>query len=421
MGKRPPPPRTTSDAATFSADVAIVGGGVAGASLAAALARQGFGVVVIERGAHFRDRIRGEALHPWGAAEAAALGLIELLREAEARPLPVWQRYHDRQPDDPYLWAEDAPDDRVEWGVPHPALQEALLAHAQSAGARVIRPARVVAFRRGSPSTLSIAGDRSIETVRARLVVGADGRRSQARRWIGAAVHADPVHHQIGGGLIAGGTLDPDAAHQGFLPGGMVMIVPQAEGRSRGYFVCDPERAAGFRGQAGETFLAACASAFPDGALAGARPAGPVAFFPGADTWAAPITGDGVTLVGDAAGANDPSQGHGLSLAFRDARDLRDQLTGQRPERWPMALDAYAARRAADFAVLRAHAQWSGLLLTEQGPEAERRLERVRRAREADPTAGGFAGIYLFGPDGLTADDAARRHFFGEDLPDRIS
>jgi 2-polyprenyl-6-methoxyphenol hydroxylase-like FAD-dependent oxidoreductase len=150
--------------------------------------------------------------------------------------------------------------------------------------------------------------------------------------------------------------------------------------------------------------------------LEDATSAGPVAFFPGADTWAERLVDDGVVLVGDAAGANDPSQGHGLSLAFRDARELRDHLTGTRPGGWSAALTRYAERRVADFAVLRAHAQWSGLLLTEQGATADARRERVKRAREEDPTAGGFAGIYLFGPSGLVADEAARRHFFGEDL-----
>ncbi|MDQ3780771.1 MAG: FAD-dependent monooxygenase, partial [Chloroflexota bacterium] len=56
-------------------DVAIVGGGVAGSSLGATLAAAGIGVVIVEREARFRDRIRGEGLHPWGAAEANRLGL----------------------------------------------------------------------------------------------------------------------------------------------------------------------------------------------------------------------------------------------------------------------------------------------------------------------------------------------------------
>jgi 2-polyprenyl-6-methoxyphenol hydroxylase-like FAD-dependent oxidoreductase len=403
--------------ATLTVDVAIVGGGVAGSSLAAALAGAGLGVAVVERVARFRDRIRGEALHPWGAAEADRLGLVPVLRAAGGQPLPVWQRYRERAAEEPYRWAEDVPAGHVEWGVSHPALQEALLAHAAGRGARVLRPARVAGFRRGSRPELSVDGDPAVESVRARLVVGADGRASAARRWLGAASHADPVHHSIGGCLLAGVALDGGAAHQAFFPGGMALVFPQGGGRQRGYLVCDPERAAQFRGPtARAAFVAACADAFPEGAFREARAVGPAGFFPSADTWADPIAGDGVVLVGDAAGANDPSQGHGLSLAFRDARALRDRLLGTDPAAWPAATAAFAADRAAAFAVLRAHAIWAGILLVDQGPEADRRRERVARAREADPTAGGFAGIHAFGPAGLVADEAARRHFFGEDL-----
>ena len=118
-------------------------------------------------------------------------------------------------------------------------------------------------------------------------------------------------------------------------------------------------------------------------------------------------------LVGDAAGANDPSQGHGLSLAFRDARELRDLLLDG-PD-WSAAVGAFAERRVAYVAPLRAHARWVGVLTTEQGAEADARRDRVARARETDPSAGGFAGIYAFGPDGLVGDEAARRRFFGDD------
>jgi hypothetical protein len=50
------------------------------------------------------------------------------------------------------------------------------------------------------------------------------------------------------------------------------------------------------------------------------------------------------------------------------------------------------------------------------GLEADNRRERHARAREIDPTLGGFALLEEIGPDGLIADEAARRHFFGEDL-----
>ncbi|MDQ3411333.1 MAG: FAD-dependent oxidoreductase [Chloroflexota bacterium] len=47
-------------------DIVVIGAGVAGLSAAHALAELGLGVIVVESSPGFRDRIRGEALHPWG-------------------------------------------------------------------------------------------------------------------------------------------------------------------------------------------------------------------------------------------------------------------------------------------------------------------------------------------------------------------
>ena len=406
-----------STPANLTVDVAVVGGGIAGASLAASLARAGLGVTIVERERRFRDRVRGEALHPWGAAEADRLGLVPLLRAAGGRPLPVWQRYADRAPIDPYLWSDDLPHGLVEWAIPHPSLQETLLAHAASCGARLVRPARVISYRRvAGRAEIDIAAADDLRTVCARIVVGADGGHSPARRWLGAATKRDPVHHMIGGGLLDGVSLDASSTHQAYPPGGMVVIFPQGDGRARAYVVCDPARAATYRGSAAVAdFIAACATPLPEGAFALAVAAGPVAFFPAVDVWPDRLTSDRLVLIGDAAGVNDPSQGHGLSLAFRDARELRDLLLDDAD--WSRAISMFAARRAAYAAVLRAHARWAGLLTVDQGPAADARRERVARARDADPTAGGFAGLYAFGPDGLVPDERARQHFFGEDLP----
>jgi flavin-dependent dehydrogenase len=71
-------------------DVAIVGGGLAGSSLALALAKRGTDVVVLEREPRFRDRVRGEGMLPWGAAEARELGIREPLLEACAIETRWW-------------------------------------------------------------------------------------------------------------------------------------------------------------------------------------------------------------------------------------------------------------------------------------------------------------------------------------------
>jgi menaquinone-9 beta-reductase len=60
-------------------DLAIVGGGLAGSSLGVTLARAGARVLIVEREAQFRDRVRGEGMLPWGAAEARELEILQPL------------------------------------------------------------------------------------------------------------------------------------------------------------------------------------------------------------------------------------------------------------------------------------------------------------------------------------------------------
>src|SRR5690242_10340623 len=60
-------------------DVIIVGGGLAGSSLAIALAPVGARILIVEHQDPFRDRIRGEVLMPWGSLEAKRLGIYDLL------------------------------------------------------------------------------------------------------------------------------------------------------------------------------------------------------------------------------------------------------------------------------------------------------------------------------------------------------
>jgi menaquinone-9 beta-reductase len=125
------------------------------------------------------------------------------------------------------------------------------------------------------------------------------------------------------------------------------------------------------------------------------------------------IAGERIVLIGDAAGANDPSQGQGISLALRDARGLRDLLLAGD---WQVAIEEFSRRRASWYEPLRAYALWVGPLFTDVGTDADATRTRQRRAAERDPWRNGYGAINALGPEGLPVTETARRRYLGEDL-----
>lgn len=399
-------------------DILIIGGGIAGAGLATVLARAGLDVTVVERAPRYIDRVRGEFVHVWGVRELDRAGLLnDAVTRAGGIIQPYWTKYTDGDPGTPYRWADDFPFALGTLSVSHPALQQALIEAAAKAGASVLRPASLGGVSwEGDQPVATIETRRESHRIRPRLLVGADGAHSAVRRWLGGEGVTEPPHHTIGGTLLHGIDLPANSAHQAYFPGGFSMIFPQGNGVSRVYYVSDTDESDLLRRMPQpETLIARLAGMLPVGAAAGAAGVGaPLGFFPNSQTIASVTHGPGALLIGDAAGTNDPSQGHGLSLVFRDIRDLAERLAGG--DDWGDIPTAFAASRARDHEVLRQHAHWVAPLSTGSGPDIEALRARIERARELDPTAGGFAGIFATGPVGLTADDAARRHFLGEDL-----
>jgi 2-polyprenyl-6-methoxyphenol hydroxylase-like FAD-dependent oxidoreductase len=403
-------------ATTCSFDVIVAGGGIAGSALAGVLARAGLGVLVIEKEARFRDRVRGEGTWPYGVADALAMGLGDLLRQAGTVALTGTRTYTDRQVTESYVWATDSIDGLSEIGFLHPRFQETAFTWAAAQGATTLRPEKATAFaRNGSPAVTVVQDGRETE-YRCRLVVGADGKQSMARRWTGGESVADPEHHRFGGVLVSGvQTDDRDTDNVAWIAGEAVNWFAAGADHTRLYLVMTAPRLR--ETGAGHDFAAIVAYAepfMPEGALAGVEQAGPIGFFPNSDTWASQIAGNDVVLIGDAAGAPDPTVGHGTALLFHDVRALSELLLCERD--WSAAIAAYAERRRRYYEVVHAYDQWRNTLLAETGVDADRRREAHNRAGQEDPTLGGFALLEARGPDGLVADEAARRLYFGEGL-----
>ena len=137
-------------------DLVIVGGGVGGAALAGGMASAGARVLVLEAEPRFRDRVRGEAIMPWGVAEVKLLGLEHTLIQAAANPLPFWDSYAGADRSGHRDLRRTTPVEEPVLACYHPKLQEALLRWAEGCGAEVRRGVRVAGLDTGrNRSTLS--------------------------------------------------------------------------------------------------------------------------------------------------------------------------------------------------------------------------------------------------------------------------
>jgi len=397
-------------------DVITVGGGLAGAALGRALAQHGRRVLIVEREARFRDRVRGEYLEAWGVAEAHALELAEPLAQAGARQVPwitTWAGGME-------VMRADVRANSAGGFAPlclsHPAMQQAVLGAAEAAGAEVLRPATVVRVTPGShPSVELRRKDGGTETFAARLVVGADGRESKARSWGGFAVARDPEKLALAGLLFDGyaGPDDTSSLFWNFAAGEQALFFPQGGGRLRAYVAF--QASAGTGGLSGRghipNFLSACAAAqVPAEWLASATPAGPLAAFSGADVRVPHPYRAGVVLLGDAAACSDPTWGCGLSLTLRGVRTLRDQLLAS--EDWEAAANAYAVEHDRYYDRLHTLEGWLAQAFFEVGSEADACRGRILGRALADP--GRIPDLVAAGPD-APCDETARRRFFAED------
>ncbi|GAC1604197.1 MAG: hypothetical protein NVS3B21_33310 [Acidimicrobiales bacterium] len=336
-------------------DVVIVGGGIAGASLAYALAGAGLGVTVLESAVDYKDRVRGECLVPWGVREARNLGVEEVLLNAGAHICGTWKQYSEDEPEPSQTpMSAMVPGVSGSLNLSHPRACQALIDAAAAQGARVVRGVRNVKVSSGSGVRIAYTSD-SAHELTSQLVVGADGRRSEIRQQAGITLQRQEPVNYIAGLLVDGLDTVP-ADHDAIAREGdaTMLVFHQGAGRARVYLVVGESGRHRFVGPEGGTrFLEACAvSCLPWAAdLVAGRQAGPCATYPGDDTWTATPYADGVVLIGDAAGHNDPIIGQGLSIAMRDARVVRDLI-----------LDG--ARQADDF--------------TAYGHERSARMERLR-------------------------------------------
>jgi flavin-dependent dehydrogenase len=330
-------------------DVAIVGGGPAGAALAIRLAAAGRDVVVLERSPRWRWRAGGVFASPAAVAALRGLAVDEAFLESVARPVPAMRVETPRGTAFRLTYgAEDGGPPAV--GFDRSALDPGLLAIARERNADVRAGTAVTGVDLGTRTLTVRTPDGTTKDLRARVVVGADGLRSSVAR---AAAVARPVRlgPRVGltyhladratGGMAA---RPPRDARMRLLHDGYVGIAPVPGDRVNVGIVLGPSWRARLARDGADAVTRSIVEGIPPAAddPAGWR-FGPVCdAIEGAWPIGSRVTrrsGAGWLLVGDAAGFLDPFTGEGLHRAFVSAElAARAILAGER-----RGSDAFAA------------------------------------------------------------------------------
>ena len=364
----------------LDSDIIIVGGGLNGPALALALARSGLSVTVIDA---LAQRVRKNAAFD-GRAYALALASVRLLRG-----IGVWDRVAEQT--QPMLEIKVS-DGRAGEGplspfflhFDHAEIEEGPMGH--MCEDRFLRRALLDAMAE-APGITQVSGDAvtaqdvtadhvsvtlaSGKTLRARLLVGCDGRASGTAQRAGikrtgwgygqtalvCAIEHDLPHDGI--------------AHQFFMPPGPLAILPLPGNVSSIVWSESDETAAQFAALGDADFLEVLRPRFGD-FLGDIRLKGQRYTYPLGLTVADRLVDARLALVGDAAHGMHPIAGQGLNAGLRDVGALAQVLdeARQRGEdiAAPDVLERYQRWRRFDTMTLAMATDLSNRLFSNDNP-----------------------------------------------------
>jgi len=338
---------------TASVDVAIIGGGMVGASLAVALAGTRLRVVLIEAvpldGASqpsFDDRTTAlgngsrrifETLGVWRHLQAHA-GPVREIRVSEAGHFGGAR-----------LCAAEQGLEALGYVVSNRHVGAALWQELARRPQILVRnPARVLEARlERDGARLTVRGAAETEELTARVMVAADGAHSLVRGAAGIAAMVEDYRQMAVVVHIATDRPASAVAYERFTPAGALAVLPLADGRYTVVWILSPERAAQVLALDGAAFMAELQRSFGwrVGRIQGA---GARSSYPLSLSRTEGMAGLRAVLVGNAAQALHPVAGQGFNLGLRDAALLAEMFAQAPDPGAPALLEEFERRRAAD-------------------------------------------------------------------------
>lgn len=325
-----------------SFDVVVVGRGAVGITAALALARTGLRCALVGPAPRIappsgEDDIdaRVFALSPSSRALLREVGAWEAI--PAGRIAPVHDMDVQGGPDLLHFSAYEAGIEALAWIVENRSLMLALDPGLRFAGVTLFESALAGLAHAPEAVTLELEDGRSL---RASLVVGADGAKSRVRDLAGLQLQVTPYGQTAVVANFRAALPHLDTARQWFTPEGIVAMLPlppDAAGRARLSMVWSAPEALAHELLAllpEELALRAARAAPGMGAL---ELLGTPAGFPLALGRLATPVAERVVLVGDAAHTMHPLAGQGMNVGFGDVAGLRDVLAAREPGRDPGA------------------------------------------------------------------------------------
>jgi len=339
-----------------TSDILIVGGGLNGPALALALAQTGFSVTVID--ALPQAKLQDESFDGRGYALALAsqrllqqVGVWQHVGDANAQPMleiKVTDGHAGQGPSPFFMHFDHAEieDGPMGYMVEDRFLRRALIAAMEAEPKITLLNQRRVEAQQVDASGVTVTLDGG-DTLRGRLLVGSDGRKSGTATRAGikrsgweygqtalvCAIEHEKPHHGI--------------AHQFFMPPGPLAILPLPGNRSSIVWSESTDTATAIQALDDANYIEALRPRFGD-FLGDIKLAGKRFTYPLNLTIANAFVSDRMALVGDAAHGMHPIAGQGLNAGLRDVGALAQVLTE-------------ANRRGEDFAselVLQRYQEW---------------------------------------------------------------
>ena len=344
-----------------SADVLIVGAGIAGLSLAIALSKSDCHVVVIDGADRPKPVNAGVALNDWDLRVSALTPTSIRFLES----LGVWQRIPSERTA-PYqamcVWdadgtgritfnAEDVAAPCLGHIVENRQTVQALIECAEACSGVELRWQSALESLSRKPDGWSIdcAGDQRLS---AQLVVAADGARSKVRQLTAQPTRDWDYHQSAIVGTVALSSPHQATCWQAFLSSGPLALLPLPDpGKVALVWSLDEEEHAEVAALSDTAFIQALNHAL--GPLAPqAEAVGTRVSFPLKQSHAVDYVDDALVLVADAAHSIHPLAGQGINLGLSDVRILAQELlagcAGGLPVSSPVSLKRYQRQRKSE-------------------------------------------------------------------------